>query len=243
MKADRFASWLKAGAVIVFIGLMGVALVVYYAFPWLRTRSGRSLRLREWFLHTAEHADWALKAGEPCQGAPFLFPTNGYVGFVWGDSFGPTHRHQGIDIFSGTQPGVTPVVAAAAGYLTRLPDWKASLIVRIPDDPLQPGRQIWTYYTHMADKAGNSFIVADFPPGTSEAYVAAGTLLGYQGNYSGSPLNPTGVHLHFSIVLDDGEGGFRNELEFRNTIDPSSYLGLALNADQNPNQLVVCDHP
>ena len=84
---------------------------------------------------------------------------------------------------------------------------------------------------------------ADFPPGTSEAYVAAGTLLGYQGNYSGSPLNPTGVHLHFSIVLDDGEGGFRNELEFRNTIDPSSYLGLALNADQNPNQLVVCDHP
>ena len=55
-----------------------------------------------------------------------------------------------------------------------------------------------------------------------------------------SPGNPTGVHLHFSIVLDDGNGSFRNELEIANTLDPSPYLGIALNARQNPADLPVC---
>jgi hypothetical protein len=137
--------------------------------------------------------------------------------------------------------GLTPVVAAYTGYLTRLPDWKSSLIIRIPDDPLLPGRQIWTYYTHMADPQGNSFIVADFPPGSTEVLVEAGTLLGYQGNYSGDAFNPTGVHLHFSIVLDDGQGRFRNELDIKNTLDPSSYLGLALNARKSRGGIPVCE--
>jgi hypothetical protein len=109
------------------------------------------------------------------------------------------------------------------------------VIVRVPEDPLQPGRQIWTYYTHMANPDGASYIAEDFPPGTEEVFVEAGTLLGYQGNYSGTPGNPTGVHLHFSVVLDDGQGGFRNELEIRNTLDPSPYLGLPLNAKESLN--------
>jgi hypothetical protein len=139
--------------------------------------------------------------------------------------------------------GLTPVIAAYPGYLTRLPDWKSSVIVRVPEDPLKPGRQIWLYYTHMADPAGNSFISPDFPPGMYENYVEAGTQLGYQGDYSGDPNNPVGVHLHFSIVLDDGQGNFRNELEIRNTLDPSPYLGLPLNARQSDGQLVVCRRP
>jgi hypothetical protein len=65
--------------------------------------------------------------------------------------------------------------------------------------------------------------------------------LGYQGDYSGDPNNPVGVHLHFSIVLDDGQGSFRNELKIENTLDPSPYLGLALNSDQNASQVVVCE--
>jgi murein DD-endopeptidase MepM/ murein hydrolase activator NlpD len=158
-----------------------------------------------------------VHAGERCgsasAAAPFAMPTDGYVGFIWDDSFRLGHHHQGIDIFGGEASGMTPVYAAYPGYLTRLPDWKSSVIVRIPDDPLQLGRQIWAYYTHMADKQGGSYIVEDFPPGTAEVYVETGRLLGYQGNYSGDPLNPTGVHLHFSLVLDDGRGSFRNELE------------------------------
>ncbi len=67
----------------------------------------------------------------------------------------------------------------------------------------------------------------------------AGRILGYQGNYSGDPNNPTGVHLHFSIVRDRG-GKFLNELDIRNTLDPSPYLGLPLNADQNKDEIPVC---
>jgi len=100
---------------------------------------------------------------------------------------------------------------------------------------------MWTYYTHMADKNGNSFIVDAFPPGASEAFVSAGTLLGYQGNYSGTPGNPTGVHLHFSIVRDDGAGGYLNELEINNTYDPSLYLGMLLNNQAGGVTPVYCN--
>ena len=200
----------------------------------------RMTRLMTWFNNPQAHSDWTIQAGERCAEAPFIFPTNGYIGFVWGDSFRPGHHHQGLDIFGGEAVNRTPVVAAYPGYLSRLPDWKSSLIIRIPEDPLKPGRQVWTYYTHMADPDGNSFISKEYPPGTDEVYIEAGTLLGYQGNFSGDPYNPTGVHLHFSIVLDDGKGKFRNELEIRNTLDPSPYFGLPLNAEGNRDIIPVC---
>jgi len=212
----------------------------YILYRWFAPSARRSAHVSAWIRNPQAHPDWEIQVGTRCVEAVFLLPTSGYVGYLWRDSFRLGHLHQGIDIFGGTSVSQTPVVAAYSGYLTRLSDWKASVIVRIPDDPLQPGRQIWTYYTHMADPQGNSFIVDGFPPGTVEQYVKAGTLLGYQGNYSGDPHNPTGVHLHFSIVLDDGNGQFRNELEVSNTIDPSPYLGLRLNAETNPGDIPIC---
>jgi hypothetical protein len=212
----------------------------YFAYPWLRTRLGRMRRLSEWLHHPSAHPDWVVQAGEACGDAPFILPTSGYIGFVWGDSFRPGNAHQGIDIFGGDEPGKTPVLAAYSGYLTRLPDWKATVIIRIPADPLVPSRQIWNYYTHMADNNAFSYVSPQFPPGTSEAFVDAGTFLGYQGDFSGDPIKPVGVHLHFSIVLDDGQGSFRNELEIENTLDPTPYLGLSLNASQNLNRVVTC---
>ncbi|HEX2697566.1 MAG TPA: hypothetical protein VHM28_07650, partial [Anaerolineales bacterium] len=146
----------------------------------------------------------------------------------------------GIDIFAGTGINVTKVIAAYPGFLTRLSDWKSSVIVRVPSDPLQPNRQIWVYYTHMADPNGNSFISSDFPPGTYEKQIDAGTLLGYQGDYSGDPNNPVGVHLHVSIVKDK-DGQFMNELDINNTYDPSPYFGLALNANKNRDKIPVCE--
>ncbi|MPM73156.1 hypothetical protein SDC9_120132 [bioreactor metagenome] len=93
----------------------------------------------------------------------------------------------------------------------------------------------------MADAAGNSFVLAEFPAGTHEVFIKAGTLLGYQGNYSGDPANPTGVHLHFSVVRDDGNGKYTNELEIANTYDPSAYLGLPLNTSDNPQLPILCN--
>ena len=226
--------------------LMGsITLVVmlvggYYLYRMYRPSATRLVTFRTWRADPGGHPEWGLAAGSRCGDAPFVFPTNGMVGFLWDDSFRPGHRHQGLDIFGGQGLGVTPVVAAYPGFLTRLPEWKSSVIVRVPSDPLQPGRQIWVYYTHMADKDGSSYIVPDFPPGTYELPIETGTLLGHQGNYSGDPNNPTGVHLHFSIVRDDGFGGFRNELEIENTLDPSPYLGLPVNANLNPDDVPVC---
>jgi murein DD-endopeptidase MepM/ murein hydrolase activator NlpD len=175
-----------------------------------------------------------------CGDAPFLMPTRGYIGYLWDDSFRPGHRHSGLDIFGGGEAGEVPVYSAYDGYLTRLADWKSTVIIRIPSDPLNPGAQVWTYYTHMADKNGESFIVDAYPPGTREVFVPAGTLLGYQGNYSGTAGNPTGVHLHFSVVKDDGAGGYLNELEIDNTHDPSAYLGMKLNNQAGGVTAVYC---
>lgn len=225
----------------VWIILIIVAIVAGVWIYRSMTPSGaRSNHVWEFFADPASHADWKVAAGSRCGDAPFIFPSDGMIGFLWDDSFRVGHRHQGIDIFAGTEVGVTPVFAAYDGYLTRLADWKSSVIMRVPSDPLVPGRQIWLYYTHMADSAGASYIVADFPPGTSEAFVTAGTLLGYQGDYSGDPNNPTGIHLHFSVVKDDGSGNFLNELAIKNTYDPSPYLGMQLNAKKSDGEVPLC---
>ncbi len=92
----------------------------------------------------------------------------------------------------------------------------------------------------MADKDGNSFISEAFPPDTHEVFVEAGTLLGYQGDFSGTPNNPVGVHLHFSVVKDDGSGKYLNELDIDNTLDPSPYFGLPLNSKSNTDTVPVC---
>ena len=225
-----------------FLSIVLIVLIVggYYWFKGKGNNIGRSTKLISWLRDPAGHSEWAIHAGQICGEAPFQLPTDGMIGYLWDDSFQIGHRHQGIDIFGGSDVNETPVVAAYSGYLTRLPDWKSSVIIRIPEDPLQPNRQIWSYYTHMADPKGNSFISPAFPPGTSEVFVEAGTLLGYQGNYSGDSLNPVGVHLHFSIVKDNGRGGFLNELDIRNTLDPSPYFGLSLNGKENAGKVPVC---
>lgn len=224
-----------------------LALAVLGTVAWIGrerlTSSGvHSARVMAFLRDPGKYSEWKVVAGERCGEAPFQMPTSGFIGFLWDDSFRPGHRHQGLDIFGGDAVNVTPVYAAYPGYLTRMEDWISTVIIRIPEDPLSPGRQIWAYYTHMAGSEGESFISPEFPPGTQDVYVEAGTLLGYQGNYSGTPGQPVGVHLHFSIVLDDGEGRFRNELEIRNTVDPSAYLGLPLNGPDNRDGIPVCDN-
>jgi hypothetical protein len=223
---------------IVLVASVTAAVAAYFGY---RPNAERIDKFRAWMRNPASHPDWKLIAGSRCGSAPFLFPTDGFAGFLWGDSFGLRHTHQGIDIFAGTDVGITRVISAYPGYLTRLTEWKSAVIVRVPSDPLDPGQQIWLYYTHMANQFGNSFISDEFPAGTSEKPIEAGIFLGYQGDYSGDPDNPVGVHLHFSIVADDGTGHFKNEVEIDNTLDPSPYLGLPLNAYENRDRAPICE--
>jgi hypothetical protein len=229
----------------VVVPVVAAVVLLGIAGGWLLTRRTlttlpRSARLGQFLRDPAGQPGWYVEAGSRCAAAPFQMPVRGYIGFLWGDSFRPFHRHTGLDIFGGKAPGETPVYAVYDGYLSRPADWKSSLIVRIPADPLQPQRQIWVYYTHMADMDGVSLIDAAFPPGSSEVPVKAGTLLGRMGNFSGTPGQPTGVHLHLSIVLDNGAGKYRDERQLENTLDPSPYFGIALNADLNPAMPAVC---
>lgn len=233
-----------------FLWILVVAVILAGLAAWLLPRTGSQLsgihsRIRDsrtdaWLRNPQDHPDWPVQAGIRCGQAPFQLPTSGFIGYLWDDSFRPGHRHSGLDIFGGKGVGETPVYAAVDGYLTRLPEWKSSLIIRVPQDPLQPDRQVWTYYTHLADAFGNPLIVEDFPPGTEEVFVTAGTLLGYQGNFSGTPGAPTGIHLHFSVVLDNGSGRFLNELDIENTLDPSPYFAMNLNARSNVDEIPVC---
>ncbi|MBI3159806.1 MAG: hypothetical protein HYZ26_09440 [Chloroflexi bacterium] len=217
-----------------------IALGAYVYLRGGRERSSRWLLFAEYRLNPEKFTDIVIAPGTRCGDAPFAFPIQGAVFGLWDQSYRPGHRHAGLDIFPGTEPGVTPVYAAYPGYLTRLPDWSATVIIRIPQDPLFPARQIWTYYTHMADQEGNSFVSEQFPPGTQEVFVEAGTLLGYAGDFSGDPLNPTGLHLHFSVVRDDGQGNFLNELDIANTYDPSPYFNLPVNDNLNPDDFPRC---
>lgn len=213
------------------LGLMGLALLTIL---WIRSGDdSRARRFRQWGRgDAAERADLITVQRDACPGAPFILPSDGFIGLLYADPNGPysaAQPHQGIDIFSNAEPGVTPVYAAYDGYISREAGWRSALIQRVADDPLHPGRPIWLYYAHMADRDGNSFIEPAFPPGVSELFVPRGTLLGYTGDYNGDALRDIWVHLHFSIVLDDGRGRYTNELAFANTLDPSPYLGLPLN--------------
>ena len=231
---------MKMAKMFVILLIAGLVLLAGYYVVRVAFRPARYLHFAEWMRDPQAHPDWAVTAKLHCADAPFKNPTDGYIGFLWGDSFRLGHNHQGLDIFGGGEPGVIPVYAAYDGYLTRLADWKSSLIIRVPSDPLHPGEQIWTYYTHMANESGTSYIAVEFSPGTSEVFVKAGTLLGYQGNYSGTPNHPVGVHLHFSIVKDNGSGRFLNELDIKNTLDPSPYFNLPLNSKENKDVIPVC---
>jgi murein DD-endopeptidase MepM/ murein hydrolase activator NlpD len=232
---------MKRLPVIIFSTLAVVGLVTgYLAYRSIYPQTTRTQRLLAWLRNPKDHSDWAVQSKRYCNGAPFSIPTDGYIGYLWGDRFKLNHEHQGIDIFAGTPPGVTPVFAVYDGYLTRQQDWVSSVIQRIPKDPLFPERQIWVYYTHMADAAGASFISIDFPPGTDDRFITAGTLIGYQGNYSGTPGNPTGVHLHLSLVRSDATGLYKNELDISNTLDPSPYFLLPLNSSTNHGEIPIC---
>lgn len=226
----------------------GAALVAgaVLAYLVLRGRLGdpkRNALVWEYLRDPGAHPDWVTRANSRCEGAPFAFPTDGYIGYLWRDVMKPLQPHQGIDIFGNLPLGKTPVYSVSDGFLTRLADWKSAVIVRIPEDPLAPGREIWIYYAHMADPDGNSFIDTSFPPGTMEKPVRMGQPLGFQGNYSGDPANPTGVHLHLSIIQGDGRGGFRNETDIANTLDPSTYFGMRLNAESGRYGAPECVPP
>lgn len=229
--------WLAGlGVFIVLSGIIG-----YFVYQHL-ARSNSGEPIGRWFQDSNSRAGLITENVAPCPNAPFLLPSTGFIGLLYRDPIGPYNifrRHTGIDIFGDGASGTVPIVAVYDGYLTRLDDWFSTVIIR-HDDPLQEGRTIWTYYTHMGNREGTiSYVEPDFPRGMSEVFVEQGTLLGYQGEYSGGAA-PVGMHVHLSIVETDSDGSFKNEAVLGNTLDPSPYFGLSLNINALPERPIQC---
>lgn len=227
-------------SILIFAGV--IAGIGFYVWYLRGSGSDSNAYIREWLLVPLRRPQLSTEGGVACEGAPFILPSEGFIGLLWGDParpYNPLRRHTGIDIFGEGEPGTVPNYAVYDGYLTRLSGWLSTVIIR-HDDPLQPGRTIWTYYTHMASEDGlQSYIVDDFPPGTSGKWVEQGALLGYQGMYSGTGP-PIAMHLHFSIVASASNGEYLNEAVLDNTLDPSPYFGMPLDIGDGAERPIRC---
>ena len=122
--------------VILSLGIIAGIVLAYFWFLAPSPAAKRSRDVLAYIRNPEEHQEWAITAQTRCGDAPFIFPTRGLIGYLWDDSFKPGHRHQGIDVFAGTDPGITAVYAAYDGYLTREADRKSTVNIRIPNDPL-----------------------------------------------------------------------------------------------------------
>ncbi|MEM7335130.1 MAG: M23 family metallopeptidase [Chloroflexota bacterium] len=219
------------------VGLLAVAAVFSYISLASRNFRTRVSRIGPFMSNPADYDDWVLIGGERCGNAPFLIPSSGYLGVAWNDGVAPLYQHTGFDFFSPDgADNVTPIYAVYDGFLTREDHWRSAVIIRHPDFDELPAivgdEKIWTYYTHMASQDGTeSFISEEFPRGTREKFVEAGTLLGYQGSWAGTAERDMSRHLHLSIVKSDNNGAYLNETEIANTFDPTPFFGLTMRDD------------
>ncbi|MEW5826873.1 MAG: hypothetical protein AB1778_08605, partial [Candidatus Bipolaricaulota bacterium] len=175
--------------------------------------------------------------------APFCTPTAGSLGYRHNEG-----THAGIDIWTGNYPSnaAAPGNAIYLVYGGTLTDiWEGrnrkgdsaagsdgvpqTLIFTHSIDTayaaVVPALQVATVYMHLADETtGISYINSALKKGN---WYPAGTFLGYQGNrryYRSGSSESVITHLHFDVRL----------LDLSTYVDPSLYLGLAVNANANP---------
>ena len=74
------------------------------------------------------------------------------------------------------------------------------------------------------------------------------------GRYQGQPVESENAHQRSALIVhriaairgigdnkDDGQGGFLNELDIKNTYDPSPYFNLSFNYSVNPDNFAICE--
>lgn len=198
--------------------------------PQMLDAIGRSYRLVGMYADTGVYqpvggSGELLPPTEACAGAPWRLPGAAHNGLRWRDGF--------VDFFGRGNAGALPVRAVADGLLIRRDDWTDAVAVQ-HDDPLRPGRKVWSYYAHMAGPTGaESFVASEFPPGAEQTPVQAGDLIGHQGSWSGRPNFPMWVHLRFALVQATDDGSFPAEITPAALLNPAPYLGIAV--PESPN--------
>ena len=104
----NWRKWLFIAAVPFVAGLAYLA----YLFFAPSASSGRWAYFRALILDRETFEKFTLKPGLRCGDAPFAFPTTGAVIGLWDQSYRPGHRHSGLDIFPGTEPGLASASTA-----------------------------------------------------------------------------------------------------------------------------------
>jgi hypothetical protein len=219
--------------------------IIIYDRPWLNERwtpqmldaITQSYRLVDIVAENKVYKAFGATANnsiDACSGAIWRLPTDASLGIEWTKS--------GIDFFGYGKEGSIPVYAVADGLLTRLPGWVDAIAI-LHDDPLNPAKKVWSYYSGMADDNGTeSYVLADFPAGITNIPVKSGQVLGYQGSWSGVPLWRKWVHTSFAVVdASGGQNSFPEEISAQITLDPVSYLGLNIDTGNKNLQALKCE--
>ncbi|MCP5101434.1 MAG: hypothetical protein GY943_38300, partial [Chloroflexi bacterium] len=123
-KLTKLTSWLRHPRYrLLKVGIIGLSAVAIFYITSQTLRSltdPRSQPFIQWATGDNENRDELVTIRqEACDGAPFILPADGFIGLLYEDPRGPystRNPHQGLDIFSNTEAGITPVYAAYDGY-------------------------------------------------------------------------------------------------------------------------------
>jgi len=220
--------------------------IIIYDRPWLNERwtpemleaINRSYRLVDVVADNKVYKAFeqaAPKSIDACPSGEWRLPSDGLFGIQWMKS--------GIDFFGRGNAGKIPVYAVADGLLTRQTDWVDSVAI-LHNDPLHPAKKVWSYYGGMAAPNGtDSYVVGDFPAGTTNVPVQSGQIIGYQGSWSGNPPWPKWVHMFFAVIDSSEQNTFPEIVTPEITLDPVPYLGLTVETGNENPQLLKCEQP
>jgi hypothetical protein len=157
---------------------------------------------------------------EKCVNAPWRLPSDAQYGVRW--NFGAYD----LQFLGRGNQGKVPVVAVADGLVTRRADWDNMVAVQ-HDDPLKPGKKIWSLYFGMASEQGaQSYISEQFPKGTVAKPIKTGEVIGQQGMFSGQAFSMW-LNVAFGVVEAKPNGNLPDDV-LGSTVDPGPYLGLEL---------------
>src|SRR5690349_7447724 len=95
------------------LALLAILIIAFTAYRFLlprysNSRSNSLAPIERWFDDPSSRPELATTMNrKACRGAPFILPSDGFIGMLWGDPAAPytiLNTHTGIDIFGDGAP-------------------------------------------------------------------------------------------------------------------------------------------
>lgn len=83
----------KKWILIIVIATIFLAVGMYLIYRMFFSINDRTIKVLSFLRNPDTHQELILPAKLSCGEAPFILPTTGMIGFIWGDSFRPGHKH------------------------------------------------------------------------------------------------------------------------------------------------------